>query len=103
MIAKVRQLWQKIVSWCRSKINGLRASNGSRQSSILADEVTRACREWQDAQRLLDFVDPELADYVIYRINAAQSRYEALIIQAKKHNETAWKEPLKPAVGQDNF
>lgn len=57
--------------------------------SLLA-AIENARRDWQQALREMDQVDSELAEYVIYKINAAERRFMALLEQAKKEGVTAW-------------
>ena len=51
----------------------------------LLEVVAQAHREWEAAKTFFDTVtDPDLVDYAIYRIAAAQRRYAYLLRQAKQ-------------------
>ena len=51
-------------------------------------------KEWQTAKNQYDFIEPELIDYMIYRLNAAEKHYTALLAQARAEGLTAWPENL---------
>ncbi|MGB4232234.1 MAG: YaaL family protein [bacterium] len=51
----------------------------------LLEAVAQAYREWVAAKTFFNSVtDPDLVDYAIYRIEAAQKRYVYLLRQAKQ-------------------
>lgn len=52
--------------------------------------VQNACQEWRQAIEEMDYIDDDLAEYVIYKINAAERRYIALLDQARREGLTAW-------------
>ncbi len=56
----------------------------------LLDAVNNARQEWQFALRELNQVESNLAEYVIFKVNAAERRYITLLEQAKKEGVTAW-------------
>lgn len=56
----------------------------------LVTAIEGARRDWQQALREMDHIDGELAEYVIFKINAAERRYVALLEQAKREGITAW-------------
>jgi len=59
----------------------------------LAHTVENARRDWQQAIREMDQIDGELTEYVIFKVNAAERRYMALLEQAKREGVTAWPPP----------
>ena len=56
----------------------------------LVTAIENAQREWKQALMELDHIDGDLAEYIIFKINAAERRYMALLEQAKKEGVTAW-------------
>lgn len=56
----------------------------------LVSAVESALRDWQQAIKEMDHIDGELTEYVIYKVNAAERRYMALLEQAKREGVTAW-------------
>lgn len=56
----------------------------------LVTAIEGARRDWQQALGEMDHIDDELAEYIIFKINAAERRYVALLEQARKEGVTAW-------------
>jgi len=56
----------------------------------LVTAVENARRDWQQAVREMNHTDGDMAEHIIYKINAAERRYIALLEQAKKEGITAW-------------
>jgi hypothetical protein len=52
--------------------------------------VQNAGQEWRQALKEMDYIDGDLAEYVIFKINAAERRYIALLEQARREGLTAW-------------
>ncbi|MDD4239121.1 MAG: DUF2508 family protein [Desulfotomaculaceae bacterium] len=52
--------------------------------------VQNARKEWRQALKEMDYIDGDLAEYAIFKINAAERRYIALLNQARKEGITAW-------------
>ncbi|MEW6276408.1 MAG: DUF2508 family protein [Bacillota bacterium] len=70
----------------------------SKQASLL-DMVDESRLSWQNALQEFNLGDQEVADYLIYKINAAEKRYMVLLKQARAQGITAWPgEQLKPVV-----
>jgi hypothetical protein len=55
--------------------------------------------EWKLCQNHFNLVGPEFADYMIYRLNAAERHYMMMLATAKSEGVKAWpgnlKEPVK--------
>jgi hypothetical protein len=64
----------------------------------LMEEINKARREYGEAERMLDYADPDFIDHAIHRLNTALSQLNALIRAAKKQGLQAWTEPLQPVV-----
>jgi len=61
------------------------ARDGEGNCPELLEAVAQAHREWETAKSFFETVtDPDLIDYAIYRIAAAQRRYAYLLRQAKQ-------------------
>jgi len=56
----------------------------------LVTAVEYARRDWQQALKEMDHIDRDLDEYVIFKINAAERRYIALLEQARKEGVKAW-------------
>ncbi|MGI6492355.1 MAG: DUF2508 family protein [Pelotomaculum sp.] len=62
-----------------------------RSATLSLDTALQNARaEWQQALKEMDYIDDDLVDYVIFKINAAEKRYVALLEQAKKEQFVAW-------------
>ncbi|NLI11103.1 DUF2508 family protein [Pelotomaculum propionicicum] len=57
---------------------------------FLVTAVENARRDWREALRELDHIDRDLDEYVIFKINAAERRYMALLEQARREGVRAW-------------
>ncbi|MFZ5632809.1 MAG: DUF2508 family protein [Bacillota bacterium] len=74
----------------------------------LVDEVHESLREWQQAKVLFNFAGRDFIDYTVYRLNAAERRYAALLALARSEGVKAWPdnlvEPVKnPELGIKKF
>lgn len=58
----------------------------------LVKAVEDARREWQLALKEINYIDSDLDEYVIFKINSAERRYMALLEQARKEGMHAWPE-----------
>lgn len=64
----------------------------------LDSAVQNAREEWQQALKEMNYIDGELSEYTIFKINAAERRYIALLNQARKEGITAWPDAEFPPV-----
>lgn len=68
-------------------------------STLQLDAAVQNARdEWRQALKEMDYIDGDLAEYVIFKINAAERRYIALLDQARKEGITAWPDMEFPPV-----
>lgn len=58
----------------------------------LVKAVECARRDWVLALKEIDYIDSDLDEYVIFKINSAERRYMALLEQARKEGTSAWPE-----------
>ncbi|HPZ43612.1 MAG TPA: DUF2508 family protein [Bacillota bacterium] len=56
----------------------------------LLNAVENARQEWQQSLKEMNYMDSDLSEYIIYKINAAERRYMALLEMARKEGVTAW-------------
>ncbi|MCL6634854.1 MAG: YaaL family protein [Peptococcaceae bacterium] len=83
----------KIVSALKASLTGisrLKEMLSGPPAPSLVTAVEQARRDWQHALREMDYIDGELTEYIIFKINAAERRYMALLEKAKKEGVTAW-------------
>ena len=58
---------------------------GGTQGPGLLEAVEQAHREWEAAQAFFEMAtDPDLVDYAIFRVQAAQKRFSYLLRQARE-------------------
>lgn len=70
----------------------------------LLTAVEECRRTWQNACYDFNFCDAELVDYMVYKINAAERQYMALLAQAKREGLTAWPQnPGRPLVSDNTI
>ena len=56
----------------------------------LLDNIQDSYREWKLCNDHFRLIDSDLVDYMIYRLNAAERHYMAMIALAKSNGVTAW-------------
>lgn len=66
--------------------------------SDLAEAVMESLRDWKLAKEQFNYADPGLIDYMVYRINAAERRFMALLSLAKAQGVKAWPDNLAEPV-----
>ncbi|MGB9846625.1 MAG: DUF2508 family protein [Desulfotomaculales bacterium] len=65
----------------------------------LLEMIEESRQAWKNALREFNLGDREVADYLIYKVNAAERRYMVLLKQARAGGVTAWPgEQLAPAI-----
>ncbi len=69
---------------------GQKLNKGENHDAELIELIDKAHREWQIAINNFNYcVDPDLIDYSIYNIEAAEKKYMCLIKLAQKEKMTA--------------
>ncbi|MFX4262590.1 DUF2508 family protein [Pelotomaculum propionicicum] len=81
-----------IKSLTLSEISRLREMVEGPPTPDLVKAVECARRDWQLALKEADYIDSDLDEYVIFKINSAERRYMALLEQARKEGTCAWPE-----------
>jgi len=61
----------------------------------LLTAIQNSLTEWNLSKKQFNFIDPELIDYMVYRLNAAERHYAALLAQAKNQGLKAWPDQLR--------
>lgn len=59
-------------------------------ATTLLTAIDNARQDWRQAVEEMNYIDSELAEYVIYKINSAERYYMTLLAQAKQEGITAW-------------
>ncbi|MFA4884364.1 MAG: DUF2508 family protein [Desulfotomaculaceae bacterium] len=57
---------------------------------FLVTAVEHARLDWQESLKEMDHIDRDLDEYVIFKVNAAERRYVALLEQARREGMRAW-------------
>ncbi len=52
--------------------------------------IEKARLDWQQAVKEMDHIDGDMAEYVIFKINASERRYMALLEQARREGIASW-------------
>jgi hypothetical protein len=81
-----------IKSLTLSEISRLREMVDGPPVPPLVNAVECARRDWQLALKEINYIDSDLDEYVIFKINSAERRYMALLEQARKEGMNAWPE-----------
>ena len=73
-------------------IKNILESFKSKKQSVYDDEfinIENAKKEWEDAKNIFENVShPDLVDYAIYRVEAAEQKYVYLLKQYRNNNLT---------------
>ena len=85
------KIMEKAVSWLKSRVS----PHYPRQPELLAI-IEESFKEWQTVQNQYNHINPDLIDYMIYRLSAAEKHYTALLAQAKAEGVKAWPDNLTP-------
>jgi hypothetical protein len=71
----------------KSIINGFRFQKTTNEKSDLYINLENAKKEWEEAKNIFENVsEPDLVDYAIYNVEAAEKKYVYLLRQIKKEN-----------------
>lgn len=74
--------WKK-----RKCISRIMPYQSSPEIAELLNEVEKAKREWKEADQMLNYADdPEMIDYTIYALQAAERKYMYLLNRVKRLN-----------------
>jgi len=64
----------------------------------LLTAIENSLNEWNLSKKQFNFINPELIDYMVYRLNAAERHYAALLSQAKDQGLKAWPDGLRSEI-----
>ena len=71
----------------KSIIDGFRVQKNANDKSDLYINLENAKKEWEEAKNIFENVsEPDLVDYAIYNVEAAEKKYVYLLRQIKKEN-----------------
>lgn len=98
------EIIKKIRSWVESWMSFLFPGFPGRQDHLdLAGAVQESLREWKQVNAQFNYVEPGLIDYMVYRLNAAERHYIALLSLARTDGVKAWPDNLvDPAVNRED-
>lgn len=71
---------------------------GQSPNPDIVDAVHNSLREWKLAESQFNYVEPGMIDYMVFRINAAERHYMALLSMARAQGVKAWPDDLAEAV-----
>ncbi len=93
MTEKVKGIGERVKGWFgKGNRRTPEEEKEDRQYAKLLEEIAAAKAEWAVAQQNLDVVsEPDLIDYAIYNLEAAERKYGYLLREAKKHQAAAKK------------
>lgn len=60
--------------------------------------IQTSLTEWKTCKDQYNFTGPELVDYMVFRLNAAERHYIVLLAQARREGLKAWPDDLKKEV-----
>ncbi|MFZ5647853.1 MAG: DUF2508 family protein [Bacillota bacterium] len=69
----------------------------------LLANIQNSLAEWKTCNNQYNFTGPEMIDYMIYRLNAAERHYMALLAQARREGLKAWPDGLKREIRSTPF
>lgn len=73
------------------------------EESTLLSTIEDSIKEWQTYKNMFNYADPELTDYMIYRLSAAERHFMILLAKAKVQGLKAWPDNLKEPVKIQQF
>ncbi len=71
---------------------------GKPEDRELLEAAQKSLKEWQLAKRQFHHVESHLVEYMIYRLNAAERHFLALITLARTQGVKAWPDSLADPV-----
>lgn len=76
---------EQVKNWVKSCWQGIVVSE---EKDELMDNIIQAKEEWEQAKHFFqEAVEPEIIDYAIYRLDAAERKYMYLLDQAREREE----------------
>lgn len=89
------EVLKKIWLWVLPRVSYLLPGYSGRfDPPDLAEAVRESLTEWKLAMAQFNFVETGLIDYMVYRLNATERHYMALLYLAKINGVKAWPENL---------
>ncbi len=93
------EVLKKIWSWMIPRLSYLHPGFPGRiDPPDLAEAVRESLREWKLAKAQFNYVETGLIDYMVFRLNAAERHYMALLYLAKTNGVKAWPDNLNEPV-----
>lgn len=73
---------------------------GEEEPFSLVEAISRAKQDWEAAKMLFrEVTEPELIDFAIYQMEAAERRYMHLLRRAREEGVSGWSRPVVSSEG----
>lgn len=102
LIEKLKQTipYQRIYQW----LSILSSKYGGKsEEELLIASINKTLYEWKNAQNQYNYASPVLIDYMVYRLNATERHYIALLTLAKEKGLKIWPDNLIEPVKNPDF
>lgn len=96
----LRKLWNRILSRISPHYS---CSPGQQDHADIVDAVHKSLKEWQLAKDQFNYIEPALVDYMVYRLNAAERHFLALLSLARTQGVKTWPDDLAEPVKKLEF
>ncbi len=102
LIEKLKQAipYQRVNQWI-SMISS--KYGGQSDEELLIASINKTLYEWKNAQNQYNHASPALIDYLVYRLNATERHYIALLALAKEKGLKIWPDNLIEPVKNPDF
>jgi len=84
---------KKAMQWFLSRIS----PHYSKEPDLIKN-IEESVQEWKLCRELFSSIDPEMLDYIVFRLNAAERRYMTLLAASRQCGLKAWPDNLKSEV-----
>lgn len=91
---------QKVLQWLNLAFPKFSKQS---QEELLISSINKSLYEWKNAQDQFNHASPGLIDYMVYRLNATERHYIALLSIAKEKGVKAWPDTLTEPIDNPSF
>lgn len=75
------------IFYLKNITNSIKAQDAEESTGNIYNSIESARKDWEDAKNIFENVtNPDLIDYAIYNVDAAEKRYTYLLKQIKSGN-----------------
>lgn len=89
--------------WILQNTTHISLSHLEEEESTFLSTVEASIKEWQTYKNMFNHADPELTDYMIFRLSAAERHCMFLLAKAKIQGLKAWPDNLIEPVKINSF